>query len=80
MIIMKEQFELLYGFIHCRGKTTYHAGYVDTKEEAAAWVKDQQEGTSPPVKIPPEDPLCYCRAAFCPLRRQKPWFATTPTR
>ena len=77
---MNEQFELLYGFIHCRGKTTYCAGYVDTEDEAEAWVRNQQEGTSLKVKIPPEDPLCYCRAALCPLQRQKPWFAIALSR
>jgi hypothetical protein len=77
---MNEQFELLYGFIHCRGKTTYSAGYVDTEEEAEAWVRNQREGTSLPVKTPPEDPICYCQAALCPLQRQKPWFAVRPHR
>lgn len=77
---MNEQFELIYGFIHCRGKTTYSAGYVDTEAQAEAWVRNQQEGTSRKVKIPPEDPLRYCKATFCPLKRQKPWFAIVPHR
>jgi hypothetical protein len=75
---MNEQFELIYGFIHCRGKTTYHAGYVDTEAQAEAWVRDHREGTSRTVKIPLEDPISYCKAALCPLKRQKPWFAIVP--
>jgi hypothetical protein len=72
---MNEQFELLYGFIHCRGKTAYCAGFVDTKEEAEAWVQNHREGRSPKVSIPPEDPICYCKVAWCPFKGQKPWFA-----
>ncbi len=75
---MNEQFELLYGFIHCRGKTTYCAGFVDNKAEAEAWLKNHREGLSPKIKIPPEDPICYCKAALCPFKRQKPWFAINP--
>ncbi len=79
-INMNEQFELIYGFIHCRGKTTYSAGFVDTQAEAETWLKNQKEGISPKFTIPPEDPICYCQAALCPFKRQKPWFAFVPPR
>lgn len=75
---MSKQFELLYGFIHCRGKTTYSAGYVDTRAEAEAWLKDQREGLLLRIKIPMEDPIRYCQAALCPFKRQKPWFDFLP--
>ncbi len=71
---MKEQFELIYGFVHCRGRTTYSAGCVDTQEEAEAWIRNHQNGTAPKIKIPPGDPIRYCPATSCPLKKQKPWF------
>jgi len=71
---MKEQFELIYGFIHCRGKTTYSAGQLDTEEEAEAWVRNHREGLAIKMKVPPEDPIRYCRATWCPFKKQKPWF------
>jgi hypothetical protein len=69
-----KQYELIYGFVHCRGRTTYHAGYVDNLAEAEAWLKKNREALSPIVKVPPEDPVRYCKAALCPFQRQKPWF------
>ena len=77
---MTRRFELIYGFVHCRGKTTYHAGFADTQEEAEVWVANHRESTSRKVKAPPEDPIRSCSAQFCPLKRQKPWFATIPHR
>lgn len=74
---MSERYELIYGFVHCRGKTTYHAGYADTRAEAEAWLKKNREAPSRTVKVPPEDPIRYCPAAICPLKRQKPWFDIT---
>lgn len=58
---MVESYELIYGFVHCRGRTEYSAGEVDSKEEAEAWVKNHREGLLPKIKIPPEDPIRYCR-------------------
>ncbi len=72
---MTMQFELIYGYIHCRGRTSYTAGYVDTTEEAEAWVRQHENGTVPAVKIPPGDPVRSCLAAYCPFKRQKPWFS-----
>ena len=71
---MTEQYELIYGFVHCRGKTTYHAGYADTRAEAETWLKKNREAQAQTVKVPTEDPIRYCKAALCPLKRQKPWF------
>lgn len=67
-------YELIYGFVHCRGRTTYSAGYVNTLTEAEAWLKKNREVTSRTVKVPHEDPVHYCKAAWCPFKRQKPWF------
>jgi hypothetical protein len=72
-LMITEQFELIYGTIHCRGKTTYSLGVVDTEEEARLWVKNNQEGKCRPLKIPPDDPVRTCKAAYCPFKGQKPW-------
>lgn len=77
---MSQQIELIYGFIHCRGKTTYHAGFVKTQAEAEEWVKSHQEGKALALKVPPEDPIRYCKAVLCPFKRQKPWFDFIPPR
>jgi hypothetical protein len=74
---MPEQYELIYGFVHCRGKTSYSAGYANTRAEAEAWLKKNREAESRTVKAPPEDPIRYCKAALCPFKRQKPWFDIT---
>lgn len=71
---MSEQYELIYGFVHCRGKTTYSAGYVHTLAEAQKWLKINREAQSRVVKVPSDDPIRYCKAAWCPFKRQKPWF------
>jgi len=69
-----DQYELIYGFVHCRGRTTYHAGFAKTLSEAEAWRKLNREDSLRTVKVPPEDPIRYCKADFCPLKRQKLWF------
>ena len=71
---MSESYELLYGFVHCRGRTTYSAGRVNSKKEAEAWVKNHREGLLPNIKIPADDPIRHCRAAWCPFKKQRPWF------
>ena len=71
---MSERYELLYGFVHCRGRTVYRAGYANSMEQAEAWLAKNREAPLHFVKAPPEDPIRYCQAAWCPLKRQKPWF------
>jgi len=71
---MSERYELIYGFVHCRGKTAYSAGYADSQAAAEAWVKKNREAPFHKIKAPPEDPIRYCQAAWCPFKRQKPWF------
>jgi len=72
---MMDRYELHYGYVHCRGKTTYCAGYTETEAEALSWVKRHQEGKCRPPVIPLEDPVRYCLAAYCPFKRQKAWYA-----
>jgi hypothetical protein len=71
---MSERYELIYGFVHCRGRTTYSAGFAQTLSEAEAWVRKNREAPSPAVKAPSQDPIHYCKASWCPFKRQKPWF------
>ena len=71
---MPEIHELIFGFVHCRGKTTYSAGFAATRAEALAWLEKSREAPWRTVKVPPEDPVRYCKAAWCPFKRQKPWF------
>ena len=75
---MAGKFELVFGYIHCRGETSYHAGYADTEEEAAAWVKSMQEGSAPRPRVPDEEPIRTCEACLCPMKSQKPWFSYRP--
>lgn len=77
---MAESYELIYGFVHCRGRTEYSAGEVDSKEKAEGWVKNHREGLLPKIIIPTEDPIRYCRAAWCPFKKQKPWFDMRSTK
>lgn len=72
---VNDRFELIYGFIHCRGRTSYSAGYAETGREAEAWVRNHREGFADPAEFPCDDPFRECRAALCPLKRQKPWYA-----
>ena len=71
---MSDHYELIYGFVHCRGKTMYSAGYADSQAEAEAWVCKNREAPLKYIKAPPDDPIRYCKAVWCPFKRQKPWF------
>ena len=75
---MPERYELIYGFVHCRGKTTYSAGFVNSRKEAEAWLKKNREAATRTVKVPREDLVRHCKAALCRLKRQKPWFDIRP--
>jgi hypothetical protein len=72
---MPGRIELIFGYIHCRGETVYQAGYTDTEEEAAAWVKSMREGTAPRPLVPDTELIRTCDACFCPMKSQKPWFS-----
>jgi hypothetical protein len=72
---MPGRFELTFGFVHCLGQTEYSAGFVDTEQEAAEWVRSMQEGRVPRPRVPDEEPIRACRASFCPMKIQHPWFS-----
>lgn len=72
---MGKRYELIYGYLHCIGRTTYSAGFVATEEEARAWVERQQAPGARRMKPPPEDPIRRCGVSYCPLKVQRPWFA-----
>jgi hypothetical protein len=69
------RYELIFGYIHCRGVTTYSAGFVETEEEAAEWVRSMQEGRSPRPRVPDDEPIRSCQASYCPMKIQQPWFS-----
>jgi hypothetical protein len=70
-------FELIWGFCHCFGKTTYREGVVNTEAEAREWVATRQRATSRPW-VPREDPVRTCPVAACPGHRQRPWYDYRP--
>jgi hypothetical protein len=72
---MTKRYELIYGYLHCTGRTMYRAGFVETEAEAREWVERQQEKRAGRMKPPPEDPIRNCGVSYCPLKTQQPWFA-----
>jgi len=72
---MPARYELIYGYMHCLGETSYGAGFVDTEEEAREWVHSMQEGRLPRPRVPDEEPIRTCKADYCPLKSQPPWFS-----
>lgn len=71
---MKPPFELIYGYQHCMGRTQYIAGHADSEAAARRWVREHTcEGASR-VRVPAEDPVCWCPVAHCHMKRQRPWF------
>ncbi len=67
-------YELLYGYCHCFGKTTYRKGVVASEKEARRWVAASREDLRRPVP-PGSDPVWTCPVAGCPGHVQRPWFA-----
>ncbi|HAR98449.1 MAG TPA: hypothetical protein DCS11_06095 [Syntrophus sp. (in: bacteria)] len=72
---MGKRYELIYGYLHCIGRTTYSAGFVATEDEARAWVERQEAPGGGRMKPPREDPIRRCGVSYCPLKVQQPWFA-----
>lgn len=72
---MPGRYELIFGYVHCRGETVYSAGFVETEEEAAGWVRSMQEGRLPHPRVPDDEPIRTCGASFCPLKSQHPRFS-----
>ncbi|MFO8110990.1 MAG: hypothetical protein R6T92_00625 [Desulfosalsimonadaceae bacterium] len=66
--------ELVFGFIHCIGKTVYPAGFAASESEAVRWVEKQKQGENGRVKVPPQDPIHWCPVRHCHMKCQKPWF------
>jgi len=64
-------FELIFGYIHCTGRTEYTAGKAGSEAEAARWA-EKRKGTR--VKVPEEDPVRWCPVRHCHMKFQKPWF------
>jgi hypothetical protein len=76
--VIIDSYQLLFGTVHCIGKTTYVAGFAASESEAAAWVEKQRSGESGPIMIPEHDPIRWCPVRHCHMKFQKPWFAYKP--
>ncbi|MBL0713956.1 MAG: hypothetical protein JJV98_09650 [Desulfosarcina sp.] len=72
-------FELIWGYGHCFGKTTYHEGRALTEAKARQWVEVRRQAADRP-RVPREDPVRTCPVAACPGHRQRPWFGYRPVR
>lgn len=70
-------YELIYGYCHCFGRTTYRHGLAASEEEARRWVQAAREDPRRPVPAG-SDPVWTCPVAACPGHRQRPWFAYRP--
>jgi hypothetical protein len=66
-------FELIWGYCHCFGKTTYREGLVGSEAEARQWVATRRRDFGRP-RVPQADPVRTCPVAACPGHRQQPWF------
>jgi hypothetical protein len=71
-------YELVYGYVHCIGKTTYHAGFCDSVREAEKWVRQARAGKLGRVRVPDNDPIRWCPVLHCHMKAQKPWFGYRP--
>ncbi len=71
---MDEQYELIYGYRHCKSEIIYSAGFADSEEKAAEWVR-RMSGKPDSETILASDPFCNCEVSFCPMKFQRPWFS-----
>lgn len=68
------RYELLYGYCHCFGRTTYRHGLAASESEARQWVAEGRGSDRRPVP-PGSDPVWTCPVTGCPGHLQQPWFA-----
>ncbi|HNW27162.1 MAG TPA: hypothetical protein PKN50_01690 [Spirochaetota bacterium] len=71
---MQERYELIYGYKHCKKDIEYSAGFADSEEEAAEWVRKKSLAADPAEPLP-GDPFCDCEVSFCPMKFQRPWYS-----
>ena len=69
------EYELIYGYMHCIGKTFYHAGFVDSEEAAARWVRQSASEDFVRARVPDKDPIRWCPVRRCHMKFQTPWFS-----
>lgn len=73
------KFELIYGFVHCKGKSVYIDGIVDTEEEAKSWMRRKRhELEQNPDAF--RDASFECKVAVCPMKECIPYFDYRETR
>ena len=68
------RYELLYGYCHCFGRTTYRHGLAASESEARQWVDEGRGSDQRPVP-PGSDPVWTCPVTGCPGHLQRPWYA-----
>ena len=71
---MNPSIELIYGYQHCMGRTQYSAGYADSETAAKGWVREHACKGGLRMRVPAEDPVCWCPVVHCHMKRQRPWF------
>jgi len=64
--------ELIFGYMHCIGRTVYSAGFVRFESDALRWVETQREKGR--AAVPAQDPIRWCPVRHCHMKFQKPWF------
>ena len=73
-----QAYELLYGYMHCIGRTVYSAGRVSSCREAQDWVEAHKSGQDAAPRVPDQDPVRWCPVRHCHMKRQPPWFDFRP--
>ena len=71
---MDAPYELVYGYLHCVGRTQYHGGYAVDEAAADRWVRQKSSEKENRLRVPDEDPVRWCPVYHCHMKRQRPWF------
>ena len=66
--------ELVFGYLHCVGRTQYHGGYAVDEESADRWARRKSRENGGRVRVPEADPVRWCPVGHCHMKRQRPWF------
>ena len=66
--------ELVYGYLHCVGRTQYHGGYAEDEATADRWARRNAGRKMGWEQVPDGDPVRWCPVRHCHMKRQRPWF------
>ena len=73
-----DTYELVYGYMHCIGRTVYTAGFAESRQAAEEWVHRHRKSNGSPLAAPKEDPVRWCPVRHCHMKRQQPWVDCRP--